>query len=183
MKISNKKYNIIYADPPWHYNDKGSWSGAERNYRVMKPLDIAALPVRDIAADDCVLFMWITMPQLPIAFTIIDIWGFEYKTCAFTWVKRNKIADTFFWGMGNWTRANAELCLLAIKGKPKRESARVHSVIYSPIQKHSRKPAETRDRIVELCGDVPRIELFATERVKGWDAWGDEVSKKAKKSK
>jgi len=85
--------------------------------------------------------------------------------------------------MGNWTRANAELCLLAIKGKPKRESARVHSVIYSPIQKHSRKPAETRDRIVELCGDVPRIELFATERVKGWDAWGDEVSKKAKKSK
>ena len=116
------------------------------------------------------------MPKLDEVFALISAWGFEYKTCAFTWVKRNKIAPTWFWGMGRWTRANAELCLLATKGSPKRVSAGVHSIIDTPIGKHSAKPAIVRDRIVELCGDLPRIELFARDRVSGWDAWGNEVS-------
>ena len=99
----------------------------------------------------------------------------KYKTCAFTWVKQNKKSDSLFWGLGHWTRSNAELCLLAIKGKPKRISAKVHSVIMSKIREHSQKPDEARDRIVQLFGDVPRIELFARQKVDGWDSWGNEI--------
>ena len=112
--------------------------------------DIKKLPVADLADEDCVLFMWVTMPMLEEAFDLMRAWGFNYKTCAFTWVKQNKKADSLFWGMGNWTRANAELCLLGIKGKPKRADAGVHSVILSHIEEHSKKPAETRDHIVKL---------------------------------
>ena len=108
------------------------------------------LPVEKLADDDSVLFMWVTMPFLEEAFDVMRSWGFEYKTCAFTWIKQNKKADTLFWGMGNWTRANAELCLLGVRGKPKRMDAGVHSVIMSHIEEHSKKPAETRDRIVKL---------------------------------
>lgn len=119
--------------------------------------------------------MWATFPMLREALEVIEAWGFTYKTVAFNWVKQNKTGAGLFWGLGNWTRSNSEICLLAVKGKPKRMSARVHSVILSPIQQHSRKPAETRDRIVELMGDLPRIELFAREAAPGWDAWGDEA--------
>ena len=106
---------------------------------------------------------------------VIDAWNFEYKACAFTWIKKNKIKPTWFMGMGSWTRANAELCLLATKGKPQRINAGVHSVVDTPIERHSKKPDCVRDRIVELCGDLPRIELFAREKTEGWDAWGNEV--------
>lgn len=102
-------------------------------------------------------------------------WGFTYKTCAFTWVKQNRKSDGLFWGLGFWTRANAELCLLATRGRPKRVNKGVHSVVLSHVREHSRKPDEVRDRIVELMGDIPRIELFARQQVDGWDCWGDEV--------
>ncbi len=141
----------------------------------MKETDLKKIPVKEISADDCILFMWITMPKLNECFDLIKAWGFQYKTCAFTWIKTNKKTNSFFWGMGNWTRANAELCLIATKGKPKRESARVHSVIMSKIREHSKKPDEARDRIVELCGDIPRIELFARQAADGWDCWGLEA--------
>lgn len=172
-----RHYNVVYADPAWSYRDKAlaGKRGAGCKYDVMGEDDIANLPVKDLAADDCVLFMWVTMPKLPDCFKIIKAWGFEYKTCAFTWVKQNKKSDSLFWGMGNWTRANAEICLLATKGKPKRVSARVHSVIMSHIQEHSRKPDEARKRIVELCGDIPRVELFARQAAEGWDCWGNEA--------
>lgn len=149
---TEQKYKIIYADPPWSYRDKALAGdrGAGCKYDVMSIQDIKDLPVKDLADEDCVLFMWVTMPMLEEAFDLMRAWGFEYKTCAFTWVKQNKKADSLFWGMGNWTRANAELCLLGIKGKPKRMDAGVHSVILSHIEEHSKKPAETRDRIVKL---------------------------------
>ena len=137
--------------------------------------DIENLPIKDISASDCILFMWVTMPFLKDCFDVIKSWGFKYKTCAFTWIKQNKKSNSLFWGMGSWTRANAELCLIATKGKPKRQSAKVHSVIMSKIREHSRKPDETRNKIVELCGDIPRIELFARQSVDGWDCWGNEV--------
>ena len=181
MKIdvynTDKKYNIIYADPPWSYKDKALAGnrGACCKYDVMTIEDIENLPIKDISASDCILFMWVTMPKLNECFEVIEKWGFEYKTCAFTWIKQNKKSNSLFWGMGSWTRANAELCLIATKGKPKRQSAKVHSVIMSKIREHSRKPDETRDRIVELCGDMPRIELFARQSVDGWDCWGNEV--------
>lgn len=171
------KYQIIYADPPWSYKDKANAGnrGAGHKYPTQGTDWIAGLPVADLAADDCVLFLWVTMPQLPVVFDVINKWGFTFKTTGFVWVKKNKKAPSWFWGMGNWTRANAELCLIATKGKPKRISAAVHSVIDTPIEGHSKKPAIVRDKIVDLMGDLPRVELFARERVAGWDAWGNEI--------
>lgn len=109
------------------------------------------------------------------AFEVLKAWGFTYKTVAFVWVKQNKVSDSLFWGMGYWTRANAEICLIATKGTPKRKSRSVHQVILSHIEEHSKKPDEVRKRIVELCGDVPRIELFARQAAEGWDCWGNEA--------
>lgn len=136
---------------------------------------ICELPVADIAAKDSVLFLWATFPNLPEAFEVIQAWGFTYKTVAFVWVKQNKKAPSWFWGLGFWTRSNAEICLLATKGKPKRQSARIHQIIDSPIEGHSKKPDEARTRIIELMGDLPRIELFARQETAGWDVWGNEV--------
>ena len=141
----------------------------------MDSKDICKFPIKNITADDCVLFMWVTMPKLNECFELIKAWGFEFKTCAFTWIKMNKKSNSLFWGMGSWTRANAEICLIATKGKPKRVSAGVHSVVMTPIEEHSKKPDEVRKRIVQLCGDVPRIELFARQYAEGWDCWGNEV--------
>lgn len=176
---TDNKYKVIYADPAWSYKDKALAGnrGAGCKYEVMSIEDIKQLPVRELADNDCVLFMWVTMPMLERAFEVMRAWGFIYKTCAFTWVKQNKIADTLFMGMGNWTRSNAELCLLGVRGKPKRVDAGVHSVIISHIEEHSKKPAETRERITRLCvgGGVSKIELFARQSIKGWDCWGNEV--------
>jgi len=171
------KYNIIYADPPWSYKDKALAGnrGACCKYSTQSAEWLNSLNVASIAEDDCLLFLWVTMPKLNECFELIEKWGFTYKTCAFTWVKRNKVARSWFWGMGRWTRANAELCLLATKGKPKRLSAAVHSVVDTSIEGHSKKPDIVRDKIVQLCGDMPRIELFARKKVDGWDTWGNEV--------
>lgn len=173
-----KKYQIIYADPPWSYRDKALAGnrGAGCKYDVMTTEDIAKLPVGGgLAEKDCVLFMWVTMPKLNECFELIKAWGFEYKTVAFTWIKLNKKSGTPFMGMGRWTRANAEVCLLATKGKPTRISAGVHSIVMTPIEEHSKKPQEVRNRIVQLMGDLPRIELFAREKTEGWDVWGNEI--------
>ena len=176
MILPNKKYKVIYADPPWSYQDSTPTRGSVLlHYKTMTKKDIEDLPVHAIADDNCILFLWVTMPKLNECFDLISAWGFEYKTCAFTWVKRNKISDSWFWGMGRWTRSNAEVCLLATKGNPKRISAGVHSIIETPIERHSKKPDIVRQRIVDLIGDVSRIELFARETVDGWDSWGNEL--------
>ena len=173
-----KKYSIIYADPPWNGLGWNNGSGDKcpaNHYPVMKSADILALPVKEIANDDCALFLWVTMPNLPLGIATLDAWGFRYATQAFTWVKRTKSGQGWFWGCGNYTRANAEICLLGMKGSLKRQSASVHSVIDSPVGKHSVKPPETRDRIVQLFGDLPKVELFARVETAGWDVWGNEV--------
>ena len=133
------------------------------------------MPVADLAAPDSALFLWATFPQLPEALRLIEAWGFTYKSVAFVWLKKNKKADSWFYGLGFWTRGNAEICLLAIKGKPHRNSNRVHQFLISPIRGHSQKPEEAREKIVELMGDLPSVELFAREKTEGWDAWGNEV--------
>lgn len=173
----DKQYKIIYADPPWQYKDKASAGkrGASFKYPTQSKEWLKELPVKSLSDDDCALFMWVTMPMLKEGLEVMKAWGFEYKTVAFTWVKRNKKADTWFFGMGNWTRANAELCLLGTKGKIKREYAGVSSIIDTRIEKHSKKPDCVREKIVSLMGDLTRIELFARERHNGWDAWGNEV--------
>ena len=177
IPFPDKKYQIIYADPPWSYRDKAKAGnrGAACKYPTQSKNWLDELPVIEIADDNCILFLWVTMPKLNECWDLIEKWGFEYKTVAFTWVKRNKIQPTWFWGMGRWTRANAELCLLATKGKPKRINAGVHSVIDTSIEAHSKKPNETKDRILKLVGDLPRIELFARQKTMGWDVWGNEV--------
>jgi len=173
-----EKYNIIYADPPWSYrtySKKGQGRSAESHYPTMSIDAIKALPVSDLAAKDCALFMWITFPCLYEALEVLSAWGFSYKTVAFVWVKQNRKSEGFFTGMGYWTRANAELCILATKGHPKRISASVHQIIMSHIEEHSKKPEEARSRIVQLMGDIPRVELFARQSSEGWDVWGNEV--------
>lgn len=178
MDLPNKKYAIIYADPPWTfktYSDKGKDRGAEKHYHCMSKREIQELPVAEIADKDCVLFLWVTWPCIKEGLELIEKWGFRYKTCAFNWVKRNRVSDGWFWGLGFWTRSNSEVCLLATKGHPKRVSKSVHQVCDARVREHSRKPDEVRDRIVELMGDLPRIELFARGKVAGWDVWGDEA--------
>ena len=137
--------------------------------------EIQKLPVQNIADANCALFLWTTFPLLQDSFSVLKAWGFSFKTVAFVWIKQNKKSDTLFCGLGNWTRANAELCLLATKGYPKRRSASVHQIIISHIEEHSKKPDEARTRIVKLLGDLPRIELFARQKTEGWDVWGNEV--------
>lgn len=177
---TNKKYNIIYADPPWKFKVWSKKTGlnrsADRHYPTMNKTAIQNLPIQNLCEKDAVLFLWITAPCLLEGIELIDKWGFTYKTIGFNWVKKNKRSDSLFWGMGYYTRANTELCILATKGKPlKRMSKSVHQVIMTPVEEHSKKPAETRDRIVQLFGDIPRIELFARQEADGWDCWGNEV--------
>lgn len=182
IPFPNKKYSVIYADPPWRYkfySKKGLGRSAESHYPTMDIEDICALPVESLADRNCALFLWVTLPCLKEGLRALEQGGFTYKTVAFVWIKQNKKADSLFWGMGYWTRSNAELCILATKGNPKRLSASVHQVIMSHIERHSKKPDETRKRIVDLMGDLPRIELFARNTTPGWDVWGNEVNKYA----
>ena len=174
----DKKYQIIYADPPWHYknyadNSASRWVGNQ--YPVMSVVDIGNLPVGNISDDNSILFLWVTSPCLLDGLRVMEAWGFTYKTKGFCWIKRNKKANSLFWGMGYWTRSNSEDCLIGVRGRPKRNNAGVHQVIDARWQSHSRKPGQARDRIVSLVGDLPRIELFARETHPGWDAWGNEI--------
>lgn len=171
----NKKYNIIYADPPWKYARSKVQGAAEKHYQTMSVDDICQLPIADICCKDCILFMWATFPQLREALQVIKAWGFDYKSVAFVWLKQNKSGVGWFYGLGFWTRGNAEICLLATRGHPKRKSTKVHQFIISPLRGHSQKPDEARAKIIELAGDLPRVELFAREQAEGWDTWGNEV--------
>ena len=170
-----QKYQVIYADPPWDYQQCRLSGSAKKHYPTMRIEELCALPVAEIADRDCALFLWATFPQLPEALWLIQAWGFEYKTVAFVWLKQNRKALTWFYGLGFWTRSNAEICLLATKGHPKRQSAGIHQLVISPVERHSKKPDEVREKIVALMGDVPRIELFARQQTPGWDVWGNEV--------
>ena len=180
---TNKKYNIIYADPPWTYKDKRNdykmSGGAINHYSTMSIKDIADMgdTIKKISADDCLLFMWVTFPTLLDALKVIADWGFQYKTLGFSWVKTNKNNGKPFFGIGFYTKSNCEVCLLAIKGKPSNliVSNAVSSCIISERREHSRKPDEARERITQLVGQVPKIELFARQTVDNWDCWGNEV--------
>lgn len=195
MKLkTDKKYNIIYADPPWPYdNEKGNdpkMGGF--TYPSMDLEDIKNLPINEISNKNSVLFLWATMPKLIEAFEVIESWGFKYTTCAFVWVKLNKkskfdtkryndkrydiIEGGIYSGLGHWTNGNVELCLFAKKGSLPRQQKNVKQLIFSPLGRHSAKPQEVKKRITDLMGDIPRIELFARDLTYGWDAWGNEIN-------
>lgn len=184
-------YGAILADPPWTfatYSAKGKGRSAEAHYDCMTLEQIEGLAVSDVAAKDCVLFMWATDPLLPAALRVIEAWGFKYKTVGFYWAKSTKakldinerLLEVFVSsgahpiGTGYWTRANPEMCLLATRGHPKRQSRRVRKLMVEPRREHSRKPDLVYDRIEALVGG-PYLELFSRQRQPGWDSWGLEV--------
>lgn len=188
-------YGAILADPPWRFevwngetavkarDSKSAYTSASVHYQTMSPADIAALPVAELAADNCCLFMWISWPLLEQALDLIKAWGFTYKTCAFSWMKAHAGQVEMFrddidasMGMGYWTRANSEVCLLATRGKPKRLHADVRQGIISPRREHSRKPDGIHQRIERLVAG-PYCELFARQPRMGWDVWGNETDK------
>ena len=177
----DKTYNIIYADPPWSYRQKGGPRGkrgaASAHYDTGG--DLRPSGEKYVRGGYAVCLLWATFPNIREALRVMEAWGFEYRTAAFVWIKKNRKNGGNFWGMGAYTRANAEVCLLGTtpgtKARQVVKSHGVQQVIEAPVERHSRKPAEVRERIVRLLGDVPRIELFARERVPGWDAWGNEV--------
>jgi len=180
IPFPDRKYTVIYADPPWNglgWNNGSGLKCPANHYEVQDEEWIQKLPVPSLSEETCFLFLWVTFPNLPSGLKVIDAWGFKYATCAFTWIKRNRVSDSYFVGCGNYTRANSEICLLGTKGhcQTLRKSRSVLQVCDARIGRHSEKPSEIRDRIVQLCGDVSRIELFARTKTEGWDVWGNDV--------
>ena len=183
-----KKYQIIYADPPWRYTGAGKWGiqsakkvngkhiahAIEEKYPTMSVEQLKQLPIEKLADKDCVLFMWTTDSHLPFAIDIMKAWGFEYSTVGFVWNKKEKSGKQVCY-MGYWTMKGTELCLMGRRGKIKRKVFNVRQLVEAQRNKHSEKPAIVRDKIVELFGDIPRIELFARQKTEGWDVWGNEV--------
>lgn len=197
------KYQIIYADPAWQFKvwnrDSGQGRSAEAYYRTMPLKDICALPVSEIADKNCVLFLWAVWPSLPDAFKVIDAWGFEYKTLAWEWIKLNKRWDKFLpglfspdsqayntwlprlfaFGMGYYTRANPEPCLLAVKKKGTAKVAvrNERNLLFAPIREHSQKPIEAYDKINRLYPNAwPRLEMFARNSKPDWESAGNEIN-------
>tara|TARA_B100001093_G_scaffold511327_1_gene578964 strand:- start:15498 stop:16037 length:540 start_codon:yes stop_codon:yes gene_type:complete len=174
-----KKYDVIYADPPWTFktfSNKGKKRSPENHYDVMSLQDICNLPVNKISKDNSVLLMWVTDPLLDKAFKVIEAWGFKYKTVGFTWAKTNRKSKGFFTGLGYWTRGNPEMCLLATKGKPKRISKSVPQLVIEQRREHSRKPDIIYNHIENLL-EGSYIELFARTQRSGWDSWGNQTNK------
>lgn len=189
-------FGAILADPPWRYRTwdnreaiqrarggSGTNVSAATHYNTMAIEDIRALPVADLAAKDCVLFLWVTWPNLEEAMATVGAWGFTYKTCAFDWTKAHAGQVELFqddmrgqMGMGYWTRANTEPCLLATRGKPRRLDAGVRQAIIEPRREHSRKPDCVHERIERLVAG-PYLELFARQQRPGWTCWGNETNK------
>jgi N6-adenosine-specific RNA methylase IME4 len=182
------RYRVIYADPAWRHvtrSPKGVTRRApSQHYPTMPLADICALPVREVAAKDCHLFLWTTGPHLQQAFRVMESWGFKYSSIGFLWAKLNPgaagamfLTDAdFHVGMGYTTRKNTELCLLGRRGNPGRLSKSVRELIVAARREHSRKPDQARSRI-EAYSDGPYLEMFARESAPGWDAWGLEAGK------
>lgn len=177
---SSNRYPVIYADPPWTwetFSAKGAKKSPTSKYDCMTLDDIAKLPVTNLAADNCIMFCWVTTPLLNRQIPCIEKWMFTYKTVGFTWIKLNKKNLKPFFGLGYYTRANAEYCLIARRGNPPRPKDRsISQVVMSPIREHSRKPDIIRTYI-ERMYDGPYLELFAREQVPGWDCIGNQADK------
>ena len=191
-KLPNKKFDIIYADPPWHYNgklqfDKSSKSveqidlsknifisSAAFKYPTLKTSELIKIPIHEIAKDDCLLFMWTTNPHLAQAIEVGEAWGFEYKTVAFVW-------DKISHNPGQYTLSNCELCLVFKRGRiPKPRGARnIQQLVRSPRKTHSEKPIEVIQAIEKMFPTQERIELFARRKTKGWSAWGLDMLKES----
>ena len=195
IPFPNKKYQIIYADPPWKYSSKELYgdkimgykngirkrfADIERIYPTMGLREIMDLPINGIVQKDCALFLWVTDSHLPEGLKVIEAWGFKYKTIAFTWLKKYSTGTTVF-NFAPWSLKSCEICLLGIRGAMSKykKSNNVKQLVIADRTEHSKKPHEVRKRIEELFGEIPRIELFARHKVRGWDSWGNEELREA----
>ena len=169
----------ILADPGiafQAYSTKGEGRSPQRHYRC-SPLDeLMHLPVAEIAAENCFLFLWVPLRSVDLVKPLMQGWGFVFSGSAFTWAKLNKSGIGWFMGNGHTTRKNVEICWLGRRGSPERVSAGVRELIIAPVREHSRKPDEVYMRIEEFC-DGPYLELFARQCWPGWTCVGDEVGK------
>ena len=178
LAVTGKRFPVIYADPPWPFTRWSELANCQPtdHYGTCTVDEIKQLPVAPLAADDAVLLLWATMPNLPAAFEVIAAWGFTYSTCGFVWVKQNPSGEGLHTGMGYHTRSNAELCLLATKGTPQRLAIDVHQVVLAPVGEHSAKPEEVQRRIERLLGG-PYLELYGRKPVLAWTVWGNEITR------
>lgn len=180
----NRKYQIIYADPPWHYGSKSAVNnsaGSENkplsdHYNTMSLAELKLLPIKNITQDDAACFMWVTDSHLDEAIEIFKAWGFKYKTIAFNWIKTTNKGN-YCKNVAPWTMKSSEICLLGTKGAMTKykQVNNIESLVIAERTKHSRKPEEVRKRIELLFGDIPRLEMFARESVDGWDVFGNEA--------
>lgn len=177
--LRKNHYSVILADPPWGFkvwdDETGSDRSASKHYPTMRLDDIKALPVADLAARDCVLLLWVTDPFFPAGLDLLRAWGFVYKTVGYHWVKETRDGRPAM-GNGYWTRANPELCLLAVRGRPKRVAKDVRRLISEPAREHSRKPDCVYERTERLLRG-PYVELFGRTRRPGWTTWGNDVGR------
>lgn len=177
MQFPVQKYAVVYADPPWkfdNYSAKGEAKNPKAHYDCMPLADIKRLPVDFCAADDCALFMWATFPMLPEALDLMQAWGFKYKSGA-AWHKKTVNGKTAF-GTGYIFRSAAELLLVGTRGKPKFKSKNTRNLIEAQVREHSRKPDCVYDMIEAMC-DAPYLELFGRQRRENWSVWGNQVDK------
>lgn len=192
--LAYKGYRVILIDPPWKYltwSKKGMGKSPDNHYPTMTIEELKALPLRDLAARDCVLFMWVIDSHTLLAQELLEAWRFKFKTIGFYWAKLNK-DGSYFMNTGHWTRANpehvfesylgdteqeVERCFLNTIGHPSRRETgkNVRRLIVSQRMGHSEKPAEVHDRIERLV-DGPYLELFARRYYKDWSVWGNEIN-------
>ena len=178
-----KKYQIIYADPPWHFGSGGVFQDGgcpvrkiEDQYVTTPTSQLKKLAVSDICDRDCLLFMWVIDSHIPEALDLMASWGFKYSTVAFYWVKKYATGSNCY-NVGRWTMKTVEPVFLGSRGTPMylKKKSNIKQLVEAVRTKHSKKPDEVKERIVELVGDLPRIELFARQKTEGWDVWGNEV--------
>ena len=183
IPFPDKKYNIIYADPPWKFSspkyqdgNRGFGNRVEDRYKTLSINELCTLPIKKISDENCLLFMWVIDSHLLEGLDVIKSWGFRYATIGFTWVKKYK-TGSYCYNFGSYTLKSTEICLIGLKGKLKniKNKNNVKGLVFAERTKHSKKPDCIRDKILELCGDKPRIELFARQKTEGWDCWGNEV--------
>ena len=184
IDLPNKKYNVIYADPPWHYGSKSAVNNTtgsaikplSDHYSTMSLQELKNMPIKNMTKDDAACFMWVTDSHIDEALEVLRSWGFAYKTIAFNWVKTTSKGN-YCKNVAPWTMKSSEICLLGIKGRMTKykQANNIESLVIAQRTQHSQKPNEVRKRIEDLFGDLPRIELFARQKTDGWDVWGDEI--------
>lgn len=174
-----KKYQVIYADPPWKLRYlkelKSGIKAFDLPYPQMTDKQIINLPVSKLVADDAILFLWAIDSRIPIVSELMAAWGFSFKTVGFVWNKVRIDGHGVNANLGKYTRKSCEFCLIGTRGKSLAGFHTQNQYVPEAKRQHSQKPDCIRDFIVTMCGDLPRVELFARQKTRGWDVWGNEV--------